>query len=297
MAAMKKSDLALGLLVTIIWGANFSVIKLGLASLDPFLLTSLRFALCALPLIWFVPRPEVPMSVVALYGLLFGVGLWGVSNLGIHLGLSAGLASLILQFSAFFTIIFAARLFDERISRLQMAGMGVASLGLLIVFGATGGDVPLSGAALLVLAALAWSACNLLVRRYRPDDMLAFVVWSSAFAAVPLFAITYAIKGPAPFLALGQALDAKALFSIVFQSYVTTIFGYYVWNSLMKKYPASAVAPLSLVVPVSGLATSALVFGERITPAKLLAALCILAGLALFLLARRLEAALNPRRV
>jgi O-acetylserine/cysteine efflux transporter len=286
---MKKLDLLLGIFVTGIWGANFSIIKLGLGTLDPFLLTSLRFLFCAVPLIFFIKKPNVPLSVIALYGFLFGVGLWGIVNLGIYLGLSAGLASLILQFSAFFTIILAALTFGERISKFQIVGIVIALIGLMLIMTVTTGNVSIPGAILVICGALCWSCCNMIVRKHKPDNMFAFIVWSSAFSAIPLFLITYLVKGAHPFYSLPETINGIAVFSILFQSYITTIFGYWVWNSLMKKYPTSTVAPLSLFVPVSGLITSWLVFGEHISTGKIFAALLMLSGMIVFLFAKAID--------
>ena len=292
---MKKIDLLLGIFVTGIWGANFSVIKLGLDTLDPFLLTSIRFTFCAIPLIFFIKKPNVRLSIIALYGFLFGVGLWGVVNLGIYWGLSAGLASLILQFSAFFTIVLAALTFGEKISKFQIAGISVALIGLILILTVTGGNVSKVGAALVILGAICWSSCNIIVRKNKPDNMLAFIVWSSLFSAIPLFLITYLVKGAQPFYSLPQTINNTAIFSILFQSYITTIFGYWVWNSLMKKYPVSSVAPLSLFVPVSGLITSWLVFDEHIGMGKIIAALLILSGMAIFLYAKSIDGYFRSR--
>lgn len=286
---MKKIDLLVGIFVTAIWGANFSVIKLGLGSLDPFMLTSLRFALCAVPFIFFIKKPNVRLSVIASYGILFGVGLWGIVNLGIYVGLSAGLASLILQFSAFFTIILAAFTFGERISKPQIAGIAVALFGLILIMGVTGGSVSTMGVLLVICGAACWSCCNIIVRKHKPDNMLAFIVWSSVFSAIPLLVITYLVKGCQPFYDLSQTLNATATFSILFQSYITTIFGYWVWNSLLKKYPASSVAPLSLFVPVAGLMTSWIIFDEHIAAERIFAAMLILAGMAIFIYAKSIE--------
>lgn len=284
---MKRSDLLLGLFVTLLWGANFSVIKLGLATVDPFLLTALRFLLCAVPAIWLLPRPAVPTWVLVVYGQLFGLGLWGAVNFAIHLGLSAGLASLVLQSSAIFTVLLAARLFGERVSLVQWSGIALAAGGLLAIIAATGGRLSLAGVLLVVFAALCWSVCTLLVRHHRPDGMLAFVVWSGAFAVLPLFALTWGVKGAAPFAALLRDANAGTVFSVVYQAYVVTLFGYAAWNRLFARYPASTVAPLSLMVPVSGLGVAWLAFGERIGSGRMAGALLVLAGLAVFALAGR----------
>jgi O-acetylserine/cysteine efflux transporter len=286
---MKKIDLLVGIFVMAIWGANFSVIKLGLGSLDPFMLTALRFAFCAVPFVFFIKKPNVRISVIALYGILFGVGLWGIVNLGIYVGLSAGLASLILQFSAFFTIILAALTFGERISKFQIAGIVVALSGLIFIMGATDGNVSITGALLVICGAICWSCCNIIVRKNKPDNMLAFIVWSSAFSAIPLFLITFMVKGYQPFYDLSQTINATTTFSILFQSYITTIFGYWVWNSLLKKYPTSSIAPLSLFVPVFGLITSWVVFDEQIVAGRIFAALLIITGMTIFIFAKSIE--------
>jgi O-acetylserine/cysteine efflux transporter len=285
---MAVKDLLLGVLVALIWGANFSVIRLGLADVDPFALACARFFLSAFPLIFLLPRPATPLRYVAGYGALFGGGFWGMVNLGMFIGVAAGLASLLLQMSAFFTILLAAAVLGERIAARQWAGMALAFAGLAIIVASSTGSDAGWGIALIVLAAGVWSVCNVIVRRARPDDMFAFLVWACAFATLSLVALTLATKGPAPFARMASAMSATALFSVLFQAWVTTLFGYWVWNSLLKTYPASQVAPLSLLVPVAGMLTSGLVYGETIAAAKLLAACCILAGIAVMFFGERL---------
>ncbi len=99
---MKLTDFLIALLITAIWGVNFSIIKLGLITADPLILAGIRFTLCALPAVFFIKKPDTSWRYIIGYGLLFGIGLWGIVNLGIKAGVSAGIASLVLQFGAFF---------------------------------------------------------------------------------------------------------------------------------------------------------------------------------------------------
>ncbi|SKC08241.1 EamA family transporter [Luteibacter sp. 22Crub2.1] len=285
---MRVRDLMLGALVTVIWGSNFSVIEAGLRDLDPFLLTALRFLMTALPLAFFIRRPvDVPLSAVAIYGVLFGVGLWFVVNLAMSQGMSPGLSSLVLQFSAFFTLLLSAAVLGERIRAPQVAGMVLAGGGLLLVVGYTKGAAATRGVLLVLLAAVSWSVCNLIVKRHKPADMLAFIVWSSAFSAPALLLLTWLVRGSAPFVVLSHGITFPAVGSILFQAYVTTIFGYFIWNTLMKTYPAATVAPLSLLVPVSGIATSWLVFDEHFASGVWLGIAVMLAGVVVFVLSPR----------
>ncbi len=287
---MALKHILLGILVTAIWGANFSVIRLGLADVDPFALACARFALSAFPLILLVPRPGTRLRYVAAYGALFGGGLWGLVNLGIHACVPAGLASLLLQLSAFFTIVLASLVLGERIGRQQWTGMAVAGAGLAVILFSSDAAGSAFGMVLILLAAFAWAVCNVIVKQARPADMFAFLVWACGFATLALVVLSLCAKGLAPFTSLASSLGPKSLFSIAFQAWVTTLFGYWVWNSLMKTYPVSQVAPLSLLVPVAGLLTSHLVYGETIGGAKLLAALCILSGIAIMFFGARIGA-------
>lgn len=130
---MKLHHLLLAILITAIWGVNFSVIKLGLNAVDPLILAGIRFTLCALPALFFIRKPDVKWRYIISYGLVFGIGLWGLVNLGIKTGLSAGIASLLVQFSAFFTILLGSLVFKESLNRYQIAGFTLACTGLLSI--------------------------------------------------------------------------------------------------------------------------------------------------------------------
>lgn len=286
---MKLHHVLLAILITAIWGVNFSVIKLGLHSVDPFILAGLRFTLCALPALLFIKKPDVPWRYLISYGLVFGIGLWGLVNLGIKTGLSAGIASLVLQFSAFFTLLSGSWVFKERLSRYQITGFALCCTGLLCIFFITDGSVTFSGMLLVLAGAMAWSVANIINKKAGTRQVFAFLVWSSAFSPVPLFLLDWLVNGASGYHALINNLDARAVFSILFQVYPNTLFGYWVWNSLLKHYPVSTVAPLSLLVPVFGILGSRVIFGENITAMKIVALVMIITGLAVGLYGQRLQ--------
>ncbi len=285
---MKHKHIALAILVTAIWGLNFSVIKIGLKSVDPFILAGVRFCLVALPAVLFIARPAVPWRFLVAYGLVFGVGLWGIVNLGIQAGVSAGIASLVLQFSAFFTIFLGSWTFKEKITKYQIVGIVVALAGLSSIILITDGSVTLGGVALVILGAVSWSVANIIVKKSGTKEMLGFLVWASLFAPLPLFALAYGLHGAQGYQALLTQINPAAVFSILFQAYPTTIFGYWVWNSLMKKYPISTVAPLSLLVPIFGLLGSVILFGEVLSSTKVVAVILIITGLAIGLYGKQI---------
>jgi O-acetylserine/cysteine efflux transporter len=276
---MRAIDTALALFITAIWGLNFSIIKLGLATLDPNLMASIRFALCALPAVFFVARPKVAWQYWVTYGLLFGVLQWGAVYAGIYFGLSAGLASLVLQVAVFFTMAGGVLFFHERVTAPMLLGTLVAFSGVALVFVYADGQASLLGLCLVILAAVAWAASNLIVKRAKPENMFGFMVWSSLVAPLPLLMLSYLFAGPERISQSLSHIDGTAILSILFQVYPTTLLGYAVWNGLLKKYPVSTVAPLTLFVPVFGMLGSVLIFGETLPAYKWCAMACILTGL------------------
>lgn len=299
---MDWRDLLLILVVTVMWGSNYSVIDISLDGIDPFMLTALRFTFCAFPLVFFVPKPKnISASTLALYGLLFGVGMCWLMNYGMFLGVSAGVTSLLLQFSAFFTVIWGVMLFGEKMSAIQVAGILLALVGLMFIIHMTESHDQSQGLFLILLAAFCWSLCNVLIKKSKVVDIFSFVVWSSLYAIAPLYLMTYWVKGAEPFEALLTDLNTSVLLSILFQAYVATIFGYWAWNRLIRKYPASQVAPLSVIVPVSGILTSWYVLDEPIEGVKLFALVLTVLGIAIFMFAPRIanyiaESALRLRK-
>lgn len=276
---MKVHHLLFAIMISAVWGLNFSVIKLGLQAVDPFILAGIRFALCAIPGIVFIKKPDVPWRYLIGYGLVFGIGVWGVVNLGIQTGLSAGIASLLLQFSAFFTLLLGYRVFKERLTGYQIAGCVVACAGLISIFLITDGSVTVSGTLLVLGGALAWSVANIISKKAGTRQVFAFLIWSSMFSPVPLFLLSWLINGTAGYSSLIHHVDTTAVLSIMFQVYPNTLIGYWVWNVLLRQYPLSTVAPLSLLVPVFGMLGSVVIFGETLSFEKISALLLIIAGL------------------
>ncbi|WP_439213348.1 EamA family transporter [Duffyella gerundensis] len=292
---MKLHHLLLAILITAIWGVNFSVIKLGLSSVDPLILAGIRFTLCALPALFFIKKPDVAWRYIISYGLVFGTGLWGLVNLGIKAGLSAGIASLLLQFSAFFTLLLGSLVFKERLNRYQIAGFTVACSGLMSIVFITDGSVTLTGTLLVLAGAIAWSLANIINKHSGTTQIFSFLVWSSAFSPIPLFVLDWLVNGSNGYAALVSHIDYRAVLSILFQVYPNTLFGYWVWNSLLKHYPLSTVAPLSLLVPVFGMLGSMAIFGEALSWIKILALLLIISGLITGLYGQRLTRFLRKK--
>ena len=288
-------DLAAVLVVVVVWGLNFVVMKFALRDFTPFQLGAARYVFAVLPLILFIKPPPVARKWLLMYGLLQGVGQFGILFFALKVGMTAALASVLLQTQVFFTALFGFVLLGERASRALQAGLLLAALGLTCFVlnylqpeTVSSGATTLLGLLLTLCAAAMWAASNIVARRVQqlPHDYspLAFVVWSSSVAVVPFMALSLAFDAPQ---VRWQWLDARASswLAVAYLGWVASILGYTLWTGLLKRHPANKVAPFSLGVPVVGLATGMLVLGEVITPwqwagiALLVAALaCVMLG-------------------
>ncbi|ELF1547908.1 EamA family transporter [Salmonella enterica] len=292
----KRLDLFVGFLVTVLWGANFAVIELGLRELDPFILTFLRFTFCAFPLVFFIKKPEgISLISIALYGVIFGVGLWWVVNFAMFNGLSAGLSSVFLQFSAFFTIVLSCFFLGEKINKIHISGIVTAFVGLIMIIHFSEESSTTKGVFFVIIAAMSWAVCNIIVKLTRPANMIAFIVWSSLFSAPAVLIMTVYVKGWGGVLSIPDDITVGSSFSVLFQAYITTVVGYMIWNNLMKKYPATEVAPLSLFVPVSGVITSYLFLDERLSVQQLISVIVVITGIFIFLNSARIIKLMNSQ--
>lgn len=284
--------LLLALAVVAVWGVNFVVIKFALGVLPPLLMAALRFGLVLLPGLFFLPRPAVPLGNLALYGLLIGAGQFGLLYVAMNGHISPGLASLVIQVQVFFTIGLAMRVSGERVRAFQWFALLLAAGGIgVIILHTDGGTTPL-GLGLVLLAALAWAGGNIAAKQGAPASMLAYVVWSGAFAVPPLIAMSLALEGRDAIATALATADAAAWAAVAWQAWGNSLFGYAAWGWLLARHPAATIMPLALLIPVFGIGASALFLGEALPAWKLAAAALVLAGLALNLLWPRLRGAL-----
>ncbi|MGW1835342.1 EamA family transporter [Streptomyces sp. NPDC002067] len=268
-------------LVMVIWGTNFTVIDIGLRSFDPYLLASLRFLLAAVPAVFFIKRPNVPWRPLLLYGLFFGIGQFGLLFAGMDLGFSAGLASVVMQLQAFWTIGLAAGLLGERVSPRFLVGFAVAAGGMALVAAVTDGSVTAAGTVLVVGASLCWGIANLIIKKARPDNALAFTVWASLVPPVPLFLMSLGLSGWGTVEHSFTTMGWTGLGSLLYMVYPAILFGFALWGHLLRTYRTSRVAPLTLLVPIFGMASSVLFLGEPLGALKATAITLVVLGLVL----------------
>jgi O-acetylserine/cysteine efflux transporter len=276
---MSPKDLLLALVVIIVWGLNFVVIKVGLHDMPPMLLGALRFMLAAFPAILLVKRPQMPLRWLLAYGLTISLGQFAFLFSAMSVGMPAGLASVVLQSQAFFTLFFAVLLLGERLRASNVLGLLVAAGGLMLIALQNDLSMTLAGFMLTIGAASMWGLGNIITRKVGKVNLVGLVVWGSLVPPLPFLALSWMLEGPEVMAAALRDISLDSILVLIYLAFGATILGYGLWSRLLSRYLASQVAPFSLLVPVVGLSSSALLLGERFGTLQLLGALLVMLGL------------------
>lgn len=287
-------DLLLALLVVLVWGLNFVFIKWGVEEVPPLLLTGLRYLCAALPMVFFVKRPQVRTATLVIYGLAIGFAQFGLLFSAIKLGMPAGLASLVIQTQAFFTIALAMLFLGEKLGGWQAVGAFVSIIGIGVIATERFELTALVPLLMVVLAAVFWGVANIASKKAGQIDMLSFVVWGALVPIVPLFALSFLVEGPTAIGAALGAISPRTIGVVLFNGYAATILGFGIWSYLLKRYPAGLIAPFSLLVPVFGIGFAYVLLGENITPIEVIGSALVFAGLLLNVFGPRLWLRVRP---
>lgn len=294
---MPLKDLLLALVVIIAWGLNFVVIKVGLDGLPPMLLGALRFALVALPAVFLIKRPQLPWRWLIAYGATISLGQFAFLFEAMHNGMPPGLASLVLQSQAFFTLFFAALFLGERLRAASVSGLLVSAAGLALIGSENSANVPFFALILTLCAASMWAMGNIITRRFGSVDLVALVIWGALIPPLPFLALSWWLEGPALIESSLRGIGWNSVLALAYLAFVATLLGYSLWGSLLSRYPAGKVAPFSLLVPVVGLSSAALLLDERLTVLQGWGALLVMAGLLINVFGSRLARFVRPQAV
>jgi O-acetylserine/cysteine efflux transporter len=283
---MKPADLCIAVMVAVIWGLAFVASRIALDEFSPELMTTLRFAIAALPCL-FVRRPKVSWPLLIAISFTLFLGQFLAQAFAIADGVPVGLSSVIVQSQALFTIAFAALVFRELPTPMQTVGIGIATMGLLLICGTVGYDFSVGAFAIIMICPVSFAIGNLLLRRANGVRMFDLFAWLCLVAAIPLLALTLVTNGPQPTWHALAHMSLTGLVCMLVLGAISTSIAYWLWGRLLRDYPAAQVVPFALLVPFVGSAASSLVFGETFGPLRLAGMVTVIGGIAVMLLARR----------
>jgi O-acetylserine/cysteine efflux transporter len=273
----------------VLWGLAFVATRIGLDELSPPQLAAARFVIAAAPVL-VVARPPAPWSALVPVGLTLFAGQFLFQFFGIAAGMPPGLASIVVQSQALFTIALATLFLRERPTRRQVGGLLVGLAGLAAIALTVGGDLSGGALALTLGSPLSFAVGNLLLKRLPAAPPFALVAWLSLVPPIPALAVATALDGPRA-IADVASLSWRGVAAAVYLGAVATTLAYAIWGALLRRYPTALVAPFALLVPFVAAASSALVFGERFGGLRLAGMALVLGGLAIIVLPSRAEAA------
>ncbi len=276
---MTLAHLFLTLVLVAVWGFNFVVIKVGLVGIPPLLLCSARFFLASLPALFFIKRPPIPLKMLAGYGLVMFTLQFALMFMGIYAGVTAGIASLLTQAQVFFTVLMGVLFFGNQVHPWQILGALVAFSGIALVGRHVEGGVTLSGFCLVIASTLFFGLGSVISKKIGKVDRLALVVWASLFAWPPLLLLSFFIEGTDAIVYSLSHLTWSSVSSVLYITFLSTLFGYGVWSFLLHHYSLALVAPFTLLVPIFAILGSVFVLGEPFQSWKISAAILIILGL------------------
>lgn len=273
----------LAVLVAVIWGIAFVATKLALESFSPPQLAALRFLIASAPVV-LVARPPTTWLVLGAVGLTLFAGQFLFQFFGIAGGMPPGLASIVVQTQAFFTILFAGLILNEKPSRRQLYGTAAAFAGLAVIAATVGSDLTSVGLGFTAMSAVSWGVGNVLLKRLPRVDMLSLMVWLSLVPPLPSLALSIALDGPAGIARALPEASWTAVAAALYLGLVATVLAYAIWGSLLRRYSAATVTPFALLAPFVAAYASSLVFGERFGALRLAGMGLVLLGLAVIVL-------------
>lgn len=296
---LKPIHLITALIVIVLWGMNFVVIKIGLKGIPPLLLAALRFTFVAFPAIFFFAKPKVELKWLVIYAATISFAQFAFLFSAIAVGMPAGLASLVLQAQAFFTVGLAALIFGDRLKPSNVIGIFIASLGLLLLGSASitnsATQVSVAGFGLTLCAALSWACGNIVSKKMGAVNMLSLVAWSALLPIIPFLLLSCLMDGVTVVWHSLTHISLTAVLAILYLSGAASLIGYTLWGKLLAALPTHVVAPLSLLVPVVGLTSAWLILDESLNQTQMIGAMIVMAGLLFNVFGQKLIDALRKK--
>lgn len=290
---MNTRDSLLAALVATIWGFNFVVIDWGMADVPPLLFVALRFVAVVLPAIFFIPRPAAPWRSILAIGVFMSLGQFGFLYVAMSAGMPPGLAALVLQAQVVLTIVIAAAVLREVPTAAQSAGVALGVVGLVVVGLGRGGHVTLAALGLCLLGALSWGIGNVVARATKVPGGLSLTVWSALVVPVPLLALSLVIDGPTAVATALSGFSWQAALSTLYTAGLASLVGYGIFNTLLARWPSSAVVPWVLLAPVVAMASAWALLDQRPNAAEVGGGVLLLVGV---LVALRPRSAVQEER-
>ena len=266
------------LLVPLLWGLQFVVIKVGLTTFPPLFFVTLRFAAIAAVLLPFVGRPTLrEVGPIIAISVFFGGLNFGLVFVGLEQG-QAGVSAVANQLSIPFTILLAWPFLGEPPSARVVIGIALAFAGVALTVADAPAAVKIVPTLLVVAAGFAWAVGSVLTKRLGPFEPMKLMAWMSLFTVPQVLAASIAFEH-------GQLASLRTSGPIAWSAFAYTVAlggvaGWGLWFWLIGKCPMSRLAPFALLQTVFAIAAGAVFLHEPLSPTLVAGALICIAGVA-----------------
>lgn len=244
---MKLRDVALAILVMMVWGFNFVAGKWGLSEVPPLLLMSMRFALVAALLLPFARMPRRQMRGILVLSVTLGTLHFGLMFGGLA-RLDAGVASIVVQTQVPFAAIISAVYYRDFFGWRRTLGLVTAVAGVVVLAGTPSIGADFIPAAMVVGAALFWAIANVQIKELGAIDGFALNGYLALFCAPQLLASSLIFEHGQ--LAALRESDIWLVMSLIYMAVIVTILGFMTWYRLLHRYAINQIVPFMLLVPI-----------------------------------------------
>ena len=273
----------LAILVALLWGFTFVVIKVGLGEFPPLLFAALRFVVVAFPAIMFVPRTGIAWRWIVAVGLAMGVFQFGLLYIGMANGMPASLSSLVVQSQAMFTLLLSTWILRDVPRRQQWLGLGLAVAGMVTIALEHNSSTTLFGLLLVLGSAGSWAIGNICIKLAQVSNGFRLLVWMAIIPPLPLLGLSVWLES-GQWAAL-RLLTPLGIGAILYTGLISSLLCFGFWAYLVQHYSPNRVAPFSLLVPVLGMAFSVLLLGDSLSQWEMIGSMLVFIGLCCTLIA------------
>ncbi|MDJ0950490.1 MAG: EamA family transporter [Alphaproteobacteria bacterium] len=273
---MSATQVLLAITVPVIWGLGFTFAKAGLDQFPPILLMTLRFALTALVLIWFVKPPWRHMGQLTLIAAISATLQYGLTFYGLK-GLDASTAVLVIQLEVPFLALIAAVLLRERIGVRRALGMVLAFVGVGLIAGEPRLEGQMAYVLLTAGGAFSWALGQVMISRLGAVGGFTLIAWVAVLATPQMFVASLLIEDGQ--LEVIASADWVGWGVIIYLGLIMTALGYGIWYRLLGQLQVNQVGPFLLLLPVASVIGSVIILGERLTALTVAGGVVVIAGL------------------
>jgi drug/metabolite transporter (DMT)-like permease len=295
------SGLFLVAILTLVWGCNWPVLKLGVTELAPltFRAATLPFAAIGLLLAARLSGDSIRIprehwgKVLAL--ALFNIAAWnGLILFGVQ-QMPAGRSAILAYTMPVWTVLFGMALLHEPLSRRKIVGLVLGMLGMAVLLGEDVRHITRSpmGTLFIVAAAISWAFGTVLLRRWKPPlpqntltGWMMLIGWLPIAVCVPLF-------DEHPISSLAH-MSGTAWFAVLYNIFLAGTVAHWAWFTMARTLPVAVSSLSSLPVPVVGVLSGILFLGERPGPSEYIALALVLASLSAVLFAPAAKPVVPP---